>query len=424
MSDFENTLLDMGPMSTPSIIKVIGVGGGGGNAVNHMYRNGITGVNFLVCNTDNKALAASPVPAKLLLGNGLGAGNDPNVGREKAEESLDRIHAELDKHTHMVFITAGMGGGTGTGAAPVIAREAKKKGILTVGIVTIPFLWEGIKKIDQALDGVEEMSRNVDALLVINNERLLTICANKSVTEGWRKADETLCTAARSIVEIINMNGRVVVDFNDVKNTLKDGGVAIMSTGYGEGEDRVRIAIEDALNSPLLNDNNVFDSKKVMLVFSYSDREDGEEFMMDEMNEVTAFMGRFRHEIWNKWGLYTDPSLGKKVRVTILASGFGLHHAPEKNTEEEPDELPDTKISRIRNIYPGFGDDVKIRKRRNVFIYPTDDLDNEDLIFNVDEKATAMRSREELEKIKRQSAGVPPTKQETVDESQIISFNI
>ena len=242
------------PTDSPKIIKVIGVGGGGGNAVNHMYREGIHDVTFVLCNTDNQALAESPVPVKLQLGRsitqGLGAGNRPERARDAAEESIEDIRNQLNDGTKMVFITAGMGGGTGTGAAPVIARIAKEMDILTVGIVTIPFIFEGEKKITQALDGVERIAQHVDALLVINNERLREIYADLTFMNAFGKADDTLSIAAKSIAEIITMRGTVNLDFADVKTILKDGGVAIMSTGFGEGENRVTKAIDDAQASP------------------------------------------------------------------------------------------------------------------------------------------------------------------------------
>ena len=259
------------PTDSPKIIKVIGVGGGGGNAVNHMYREGIHDVTFVLCNTDNQALKDSPVPVKLQLGKeGLGAGNRPARARKAAEESIEDIKNMLNDGTKMVFITAGMGGGTGPGAAPIIAQTAKEMDILTIGIVTIPFRWEGDKKIDQALDGVEEISKHVDALLVINNEKLSEIYSELSVDDAFDKADDTLSVAAKSIAEIITLHGKVNLDFNDVKTVLKDGGVAIMSTGYGEGDNRVSEAIKNAQHSPLLNNNDIFNSKKVLLNISYS----------------------------------------------------------------------------------------------------------------------------------------------------------
>ena len=319
-------ILDFGePEKEHSIIKVIGVGGGGGNAVNHMYREGIHDVTFVLCNTDAQALNDSPVPVHLQLGSeGLGAGNKPERARQAAEESLDDIKNMLNDGTRMAFITAGMGGGTGTGAAPVIARVSKEMGILTVGIVTIPFRFEGAKKIDQALDGVEEMSKHVDALLVINNERLREIYPDLSLTAAFGKADDTLSVAAKSIAEIITVHGLINLDFNDVKTVLKDGGVAIMSTGYGEGEDRVKKAIDDALNSPLLNDNDVFNSKKILLSIAFNEEKGGNDnFMMEEMNYVNDFMDKFG-DFEIKWGVAIDPELGKKVKVTILATGFGI----------------------------------------------------------------------------------------------------
>ena len=313
---------------TTSIIKVIGVGGGGSNAVNHMYNEGIHDVTFVVCNTDNKALQDSPVPEKIQLGSeGLGAGNRPDRARKATEESIEEIKSMLSDGTKMAFITAGMGGGTGTGAAPLIAKTAKDMGILTVGIVTIPFRWEGNKKIDQALDGVEEMSKNVDALLVINNERLREIYQDFTVIKAFAKADDTLCNAARSIAEIITMHGIINLDFNDVSTVLKDGGVAIMSTGYGSGENRVTKGISDALNSPLLNNNDIYRANKILIRISVPDEagEGNSALMMDEMNEVHEFMAKVkRDDVETKWGLSVDPSLTDQVKITILATGFGV----------------------------------------------------------------------------------------------------
>ena len=238
----------------------------------------------------------------------------------------------LSDGTKMAFITAGMGGGTGTGAAPVIARVSKELDILTVGIVTIPFRFEGDRKIDQALDGVEEMAKHVDALLVINNERLREIYPDLTVLDAFGKADDTLSVAAKSIAEIITVHGLINLDFNDVKTVLKDGGVAIMSTGYGEGEGRVKKAIDDALNSPLLNDNDIYNSKKILLSIAFSaGKGDNRTLTMDEMNDINEFMGHFGSEYQLKWGLAVDAELGNKVKVTILATGFGI---------EKPDYHP------------------------------------------------------------------------------------
>ena len=346
MADNNNKMdiLDFGDGDVAdSIIKVIGVGGGGGNAVNHMYREGIHDVTFVLCNTDAQALNDSPVPVHLQLGKeGLGAGNRPERARQAAEETSEDIKRMLNDGTKMAFITAGMGGGTGTGAAPVIARVSKELGILTVGIVTIPFRFEGAKKIDQALDGVEEMAKHVDALLVINNERLREIYPELSLLNGFRKADDTLSVAAKSIAEIITVHGIMNLDFNDVKTVLKDGGVAIMSTGYGEGEGRVKQAIEDALNSPLLNDNDVYKSKKILLSINFNtDDKDNPGLTMEEMGDVTEFMNHFSADFELKWGLAIDPELDKKVKVTILATGFGIEDVDgmgshiKKQTQED-----------------------------------------------------------------------------------------
>ncbi len=327
-----------------NIIKVIGVGGGGGNAVNHMYREGIHDVSFALCNTDAQALNASPVPVHIMLRNEeLCAMSMPKQAREIAEDTIDDIKHMLDDGTKMTFITAGMGGCTGTGAAPVIARVSKEMGILTVGIVTIPFLWEGEKKINRALDGVEELAKNVDTLLVINNERLREVYADFSVLNAWEKVDDTLSMAAKSIAEIITSRGIVNLDFNDVRTVLEDGGVAVMSTGYGEGEGRLRKAIESALHSPLLNNNDIYNSKKILLSITFAaDKSNNEGLRMEEMNEVNEFMSHFNCDYQSKWGIFLDPNLGEKVKVTILATGFGIknidgmqEHQTKKYIQEE-----------------------------------------------------------------------------------------
>ena len=327
----DDTLLNFNiPTDTPKIIKVIGVGGGGGNAVTHMYKEGIYDVSFVLCNTDNQALNRSDVPVKLLLGReitqGLGAGNKPERARMAAEESLDDLRNMLSDGTKMVFITAGMGGGTGTGAAPVIARVAKDMGILTVGIVTIPFLFEGEPKIIQALNGVEEIAKNVDALLVINNESLLKIYSDLTMINAFGKADDTLTIAAKSIAEIITLPGIINLDFADVKTTMKDGGVALMNNGYGEGEGRVRKAVEDALNSPLLSNNDVRNAKKILFNVSFSDESP---LLMEEMNDIRDFMKEFNRNIEVIWGTAVDNTLGSKVKMTILATGFTMDDIPQ-----------------------------------------------------------------------------------------------
>lgn len=308
------------------IIKVIGVGGGGNNAVNHMYEQGIDKVSFLVCNTDWQALKNSPVPNRLLIGpkttEGLGAGNNPELAREAAEESADDIAREFDDDTKMVFITAGMGGGTGTGAAPVVARIARDRGLLTIGIVTIPFFFEGEKKIMKALDGAEEMSKYVDALLVVNNEQLTEIYADLDWMNAFGKADDTLSNAARSISELITGHGYMNLDFKDVNTTLRNGGAAIISTGYGEGEHRVSRAIEDALNSPLLKNKDIFGSKRLLFNLYYS-READIPFKMGEAKELTSFISNIEG-VDVIYGIGFDDTLGNKIKITILAAGFEL----------------------------------------------------------------------------------------------------
>ena len=391
---------------SPSIIKVIGVGGGGGNAVNHMYREGIHDVTFVVCNTDNQALDESPVPIKLQLGReGLGAGNRPERARDAANESLEDVKNMLNDGCKMAFITAGMGGGTGTGASPIIAKTAKDMGILTVGIVTIPFLFEGNKKIDQALDGVEEMSKHVDALLVINNERLRDVYSDLSVMNAFGKADDTLSVAAKSIAEIITIRGKINLDFNDVKTVLKDGGVAIMSTGYGYGEGRVTQAITDALHSPLLNNNDIFNSKKVLFNISYSSNSD---LMMEEMNEVHEFMSRFGKDVETKWGLYIDDNLEDKVKFTILATGFGIKDVPgmnnklsaeEQKRQEELEEEEQKKAERRDDFYPGSYKNNRKKGNYKIYIFTQEDLDNDDIISMVETTPTYKRSKAVLESI-------------------------
>ena len=417
MADNNNKMdiLDFGDGDVAdSIIKVIGVGGGGGNAVNHMYREGIHDVTFVLCNTDAQALNDSPVPVHLQLGDeGLGAGNRPERARQAAEDTSEDIKNMLNDGTKMAFITAGMGGGTGTGAAPVIARISKELGILTVGIVTIPFRFEGAKKIDQALDGVEEMAKHVDALLVINNERLREIYPELSLLNGFRKADDTLSVAAKSIAEIITVHGIMNLDFNDVKTVLKDGGVAIMSTGYGEGEGRVKQAIEDALNSPLLNDNDVYKSKKILLSINFnSDDKDNPGLTMEEMGDVTEFMNHFSADFELKWGLAIDPELDKKVKVTILATGFGIEDVDgmgshiKKQTQEDAARLAEEeeKAAERRDRRDRFYKDNNNSQYKHcphIYRFTADELDNEDVILAVENTPTYKRTKQMIKDIKR-----------------------
>ena len=332
------------PQEESSIIKVIGVGGGGSNAVNHMFRLGIKGVDFIICNTDKQALGKSPVPHKIQLGNsltrGLGAGAKPEVGRDSALESIEEIKDLLKDNTEMVFITAGLGGGTGTGAAPVIASIAKELGILTVGIVTIPFSFEGKKRREQAEKGLEEMKKYVDTLIVIGNDKLREIYGSLKMTEAFAHADNVLTSAAKSIAEIISLHMHVNVDFNDVKTVMQDSGVAIMGSAIASGEKRALRAVENALISPLLNDNDISGARHVLLnIMSGSD-----DIEMDEIGEITDFIQEAAGgtaELITGYG--TDPSLGDNVSVTIIATGFNS----KINSGYEAPTFAERKIVRL-----------------------------------------------------------------------------
>lgn len=319
--------------SSDDIIKVIGVGGGGSNAVNYMYEQKIPHVQFVVCNTDKQALRDSPVPNHLLLGyeitHGLGAGNVPEVGRQCAEASEEDIRALFNDQTEMVFITATMGGGTGTGAAPVVARVAKDAGMLTIGIVTVPFLFEGEKKILKALEGARELRKHVDALLIINNENLIELYKDLNFFNAFSKADDTLANAARSISEIISDSLYINVDFQDVKTTLKDSGSAIIATAIGEGEHRITDAIQKALHSPLLKAHDINTSKRLLFKFMCS-KDSENPIRAEEIAEITAFTAKLSG-IDVKWGIGDDPTLGDKVKITVLASGFDVTISEKEN---------------------------------------------------------------------------------------------
>lgn len=332
----------------PSIIKVIGVGGGGSNAVNHMYNEGIKGVDFVVCNTDLQALHISPVPYKIQLGpsltEGRGAGSLPEIGKNAAIENIEEIRAYLSKDTKMVFVTAGMGGGTGTGAAPVIAQIAKEMGILTVGIVTVPFNFEGRKRKIQAEEGLEQMRQNVDTLLVINNERLREITGNLSISDAFTQADNILATAARGIAEVIAVTGAINVDFNDVNTVMKDSGVAIMGSAVMEGEERAVKAVEMALESPLLNDNDISGAEYVLLNITYGEKE----VSMDEISAITDFIqdaaGSTADVIF---GHAKDETLGEKLSVTVIATGF--KSSPVTGFEKMPEVNKTTLMEEVKN---------------------------------------------------------------------------
>ena len=318
-------ILDFGPIEDKSkdIIKVIGVGGGGCNAVRNMHREGIEGVTLAVCNTDSKSLAPSPVPVKIMLGEGLGAGGTPEIGRSEAEKNVDDIERLLSDGTKMVFVTASMGGGTGTGAAPVVASVARRLGLLTIGVVTIPFYFEKKQKIIKALKGVDELRKNVDALLIINNERLCDVYADSNITvkESFARADNILKDAVKGIAELItvNSNGGIDLDFRDVETTMRDGGGAIMAMGRASGENRVERAIVNALDSPLLYGNDIGKAKRILFnIYSSDDAP----IVVREMQEIDDFFDQLDPNIEVIWGISTDNLLGEDAKVTILATGI------------------------------------------------------------------------------------------------------
>ena len=406
-----------------NIIKVIGVGGGGGNAIENMYKQNISGVSFVAINTDMQALKNLHVPEKLQLGPGLGAGGRPEKGKMYAEENSEDIARLFDDDTKMVFITAGMGGGTGTGASPVVARIAREKGVLTIGIVTIPFMFEGNKKILQALDGAKEMSNYVDALLIINNERLTEIYRDLSFDNAFAKADDTLTMAAKSISDMINMKGKINIDFEDVKTTLKDGGTAIISSGYGEGENRVTKAIQEALNSPLLKNRDIQTSKRFLFNIYYSNENTENVFQMGEMDEMNAFMANFAKDVEVIWGSTIDNTLGDKVKITILAAGFEATiggdtkinlSKPKKKVEKEINEDPSERIAEEYGKEKVAERDQRMALAHYI-VLNSDQLDNDTLINFIEKNPTFRRGnepqlREEWKQLT--SASVFPKEQE------------
>lgn len=337
MSEQDNFLNFELETRIPSIIKVIGVGGGGSNAVNYMYNLGIKDVDFVVCNTDIQALAKSPVPIKIQLGQtlteGLGAGSKPEIGKQAAIESLEQIKEVLSNNTKMIFVTAGMGGGTGTGAAPIIAKTAKEMGILTVAIVTLPFEFEGKKRYNQAIEGIREIKNYVDSLLIINNQRLREMYGDLQYSVGFSKADDVLATAAKGIAEIITLPGHVNVDFADVKAVMTDSGVAIMGSGIADGENRAMKAIQQALNSPLLNNNEIKGARNILLNITCGEPE----ITIDEISQITEYL----QEATNNnsdiiFGVGKNLQMMDKISVTIIATGFGtdaiIPEPPKKQT--------------------------------------------------------------------------------------------
>mgnify|MGYP004443432381 CR=1 FL=1 len=415
-SQFNNDDLDKGEKI---IIKAVGVGGGGNNAVDHMYKEGIKNISFVNINTDRQALMNSNVPNRLVIGPGHGAGNDPNVGRELAEENIEKINAIFDDDTEMVFITAGMGGGTGTGAGPVVARVAKERGLLTIGIVTIPFLFEGKQKIAKALAGADEMKKYVDALLIINNERLIEIYSDCDFITGFAKADDTLTIAARSISELITAAGKVNLDFKDVNTTLRDGGSAIISTGYGEGDHRVTKAIDDALRSPLLKNRNIMSSKRLLFNIFFNPNAE-EKFLMDEANELTEFINTI-NDVDVIWGMAYDESLGNKVKITILAAGFDFNLPDEEDIILKKE--PKAKSSSSATPAPSIQDQIKKeygpgveswdKDRSRYVILSPDQMDDEEIIEYLEKNPTQLRDKGDVERVRNTSGTTERANQQT-----------
>lgn len=423
--------------SVRKLIKVVGVGGGGGNAVTKMFVSGsVPGVSFMLCNTDSQALEDSAVVEKITIGpnitKGLGAGNKPERAAEAAHDSEAEIRRALTSDdTQMVFITAGMGGGTGTGAAPVIGRIAMEAGLLTIGIVTIPFVFEGRRKILQALRGVREMQKSVDALIVVNNERLIDVFGDLSIDDAFDKADETLSNAARGISDMINQSGKINLDFADVQTTLKAGGVAIINTGYGKGENRLSQAIQDALYSPLLNNNNVLNAKRI-LINVYSPK--GNPLTAGEMSAMGEFTSTLASDFENIWGYVKDANLPQdEIAVTILASGFNYETTarslggldmvdPIATRDIIAQEEEEGKL-----ITEYYGDKDPIGQKRyhvKPFLLDPDELDDDDMLTILEETPSLKRDARPLESQrtskgkKRGATNAPPRLDSHISSSQ------
>ena len=390
-------------------IKVVGVGGGGNNAVDRMIADNMTGVDFISINTDKQQLDRSLAQTKIQIGEkltrGLGAGGNPEVGEKSVDETKEEI-SNAFKDADMVFVTAGMGGGTGTGAAPKVAGIAKGMGKLTVGVVTKPFLFEGKKRMSNAEKGIAELKKNVDTLVIIPNQKLLSIIDKKTtMVEAFRKADEILRQGVSGITDLIASPGIINLDFADVNTTMKDGGVALMSNGFGEGEGRVRQAIEDALNSPLLNNNDVFNAKKILFNVSFGEEA---ELRMEEMNDVHDFMSRFGRDIEVIWGTAIDNTLGTRVKMTILATGFGMEDIPQiaekrqieqgRMTEEEL-RLEEERLNKERaekdlidKYYGASGQRMRrVAARAKAVVLTQDELDDDALIALIEDNPTYNR---------------------------------
>lgn len=422
------------PTDAPRIIKVVGVGGGGSNAVQNMFTEGIHNVSFAICNTDSQALNDSKVEVKIQLGEltteGLGAGNDPEIARAAALESRAQIEKLFDDGTKMVFVTAGMGGGTGTGAAPVVAEIAKSMGILTIGIVTIPFKFELGNKIKQALKGVAEIAKYVDALLVINNQRLLSIYPQLDIEDGFKKVDEVLTTATKSIAEIITARGKINLDFRDVKKVLENGGVAIMSYGIDSGEQRVAKAFHKALHSPLLNDNDIYKAKKILFNIYYNPNSP---MKVVELEEVDSFMKQFTDEnIEVIWGVSKDFSLANgDVKVTVLATGFGMRNIPGMEPIVELEKEKEIALSK-EEIERKEREELQLEEMQKAFykhefrtyIFSDKDIDNEDLIAAIDNSPTHSRSAREFERLKSIAGGEEVNEDTSYEQENTANCNI
>lgn len=409
------------PTNSTKIIKVIGIGGGGVNAVDYMYESGIHGVNFAVCNTDKQSFDDVNVPVKVVLGAGLGAGGQPEKGREEFEKSAAEVEKLLDDGTSMVFITTGMGGGTGSGAGPLLAKMAKAKGLLTVGIVTIPFLFERVPRIVKALDAVEEMSQNVDALIVINNEKLKVFYPDFDLDEAFKKPNEVLAMAVKSIAEIITVKGVINRDFNDVTTAMKDSGVALVSYGFGRGENRLDDAIQEALNSPLLSNNDIYNAKRLLLYIS--SRKDSH-FKVEELNKyIDNFMNRFDDHIEMNWGYGRDDSLEpeQEVKFTIIATGFGLDAIPDvKEMMDENDlikiqddiEKRKKNAKRVEAIYgKNLEANIKVKRvsQSSIVVLTMDEMDDDSFISFIESHPTYNRNPKDIAAKRKPAKGTGKT---------------
>lgn len=409
------------PKDQSSIIKVLGVGGGGGNAVNHMYSQGIQGVDFILCNTDAQALDNSSIPTKIQLGTSLtegrGAGSKPEVGRNAAIEDIEKIKETLSTNTKMLFITAGMGGGTGTGAAPVIAQVAHEMDILTVGIVTIPFGFEGRKRKQLAMQGIEEMKQYVDTILIISNDKLRELHGNLKLSEAFGEADSILATAAKGIAEIITVTGYINVDFEDVKTVMKNSGVAIMGAGIAEGEDRAIRAAEMALNSPLLNDNDIHGAHNMLLYISTGTES---EISMDEVSEITDYIiDQTGDQCEVIWGSGTDKSLGNNISITLIATGFErkakIEDAPaiQKKITNLGDPVETTKTAPVsETTKPAISEPILIRK---------DNVSSRPILFPEKETTSASTSQIKQPEISEPTLIIKSTEVSTQEENIFIS---